>query len=107
MPTQALGGFLKGQAPTQVADLPLHSARRPLLLDSPHGIIGRFAVATALIFDRHPQALVIRAHEPDGSHQGEQLFGPFSHHPLAMSALPLASSYRALLTQATVKDPFQ
>src|SRR5947209_3272840 len=107
MPTQALGSLLKGQASTQVADLPLHSARRPLLLDSPHGVIGRFAVATALIFRRHPQALVIRAHEHDGSHQGEQFLAAFSHQPLAMSALPLASSYRALLTKATVQDPFQ
>jgi hypothetical protein len=50
MPTQAVCGFLKRQASAQVADLPLHSARRALLLDSPQGVIGRFAVATALIF---------------------------------------------------------
>jgi hypothetical protein len=35
------------------------------------------------------------------------LLATFSHQPLAMSALALASSYRALLTQPTVKDPFQ
>src|SRR5205823_5224006 len=49
MPTQALGGFLKGQASTQVADLTLHPARRPSLVHSPQDVIGRFTVRTALL----------------------------------------------------------
>src|SRR6266702_8133978 len=107
MPTQALCCFLKRQASTQVADLALHPARRPLLLDSPHGIIGGFTMRTALICFGDPQALVIRAPERYWPHQSKQLLGPFSYQPLAMSATPLAPGYRALLTEPTVQDSFQ
>src|SRR6266700_3373252 len=106
MPTQALGCFLKGQACTLVADLTLHPARCPSLVHSPQRVIGRFTVRTALLCCGHLEALVIRAHEPDWPHQGEQVLGTFSHSPLAMSAPPLAPGYWPLLTQPTVEDPF-
>ena len=107
MPTQALCGFLKRQAATQVADLALYPAGRPSKLHSPHGIIGRFTVRTALIYFGHLQALVVWAHERDWPHQAKQFLGPFSYQPLAMSATPLAPGYRALLTEPTVQDSFQ
>jgi hypothetical protein len=107
MPAQALGGFLKRQATTQVADLALHPAGRPSLVQAPDDVIGRFPVRTARLGIIHRQTLVIRADKRDWPQQAEEFLRTLSNQPLTMAAPALASGFGALLTELAVEHAFQ